>query len=611
MELWKEAGLAVVASVVGKPITLDLATKERHRLSYARLEKGGINSSPNKPSRWVEKELGKRDEFTLVIRKKKELVSVRDHSKSLKVTMLNSFGSLLDVLYVYAYDSNIEIQWLWRHLVEITLSGMEDFDLAICDVDLVKPSVWVWVRHEGVSPLVSLMRNLHHLNPALRRHFGRHIRYLSEEVCITKESMDRAQREMAVRFEEVSLHQKSRIRRLELGDHNTAYSIILLDLVAVNYFRNSLGLQIIGYRDLSPVIDDIVQFRWFEKCCLALQTPIELEEVRNMLFSIDSGKAPSCDGFSVGFFKGENSMFVVGVSSETASLLTGSMSFVMRQLPVHHLGLSLLLGSVHHEVDKILRLAIHDGPSWNIAMSMKILWSLLANSGSLWWLGWRLTFLRGGRYGRLIVRLVDLVSSGYLVLGRGCFMTRRVGVRLDFLIFLVMMRSGGGHEFLWSWLTYGIRFILFVRVLVLVIGEYEFLTVMVFFLLVLFVSMDPVRVFCSRALNSEVLLVVNQPAPLTNICLPMASADVEAVDFEPEEDDLMDEDGAAEADASPRAPFPKLKSAITGGASSSLSGGPKKTKGRGFREESDRNTRLAGSDFDSLKSADGPGPQRC
>ena len=61
------------------------------------MEKGGINSSPNKPSRWVEKELGKRDEFTLVIRKKKELLSVRDHSKSLKVTMLNSFSSLLDV----------------------------------------------------------------------------------------------------------------------------------------------------------------------------------------------------------------------------------------------------------------------------------------------------------------------------------------------------------------------------------------------------------------------------------------------------------------------------------------------------------------------------------
>ncbi|XP_050937153.1 uncharacterized protein LOC127148174 [Cucumis melo] len=197
---------------------------------------------------------------------------------------------------------------------------------------------------------------------------------------------------MAVRFEEVSLHQKFRIRWLEFGDQNTAlfYHSVrsrmshnsLLSMVnsggsrltshdgvvqvAVNYFCNSLGLQIIGYRDPSLVIDDIVQFRWFEKCCLALQTPIELEEVRKMLFSIDSGKTPSFDGFSVGFFKvlsrmlnrpiqsfqfhqqcekrfgkfldlfanlGKSSMFVVGVSSETASLLTGSMGFVMRLHP--------------------------------------------------------------------------------------------------------------------------------------------------------------------------------------------------------------------------------------------------------------------------------------
>ncbi|KAF3452505.1 hypothetical protein FNV43_RR02938 [Rhamnella rubrinervis] len=97
----------------------------------------------------------------------------------------------------------------------------------------------------------------------------------------------------------------------------------------------------------------------------------------------------------------------------------------------------------------------------------------------------------------------------------------------------------------------------------------------------------------------------------------MANADVEAVDFEPEDDDLMDEDGAQDADASasPRAPLPKLKSAITGGgagASSSSLVAPKKTKGRGFREDlnGDRNTRLTGSDFDSLKSSDGLEPQR-
>ncbi|GMH10317.1 hypothetical protein Nepgr_012158 [Nepenthes gracilis] len=89
----------------------------------------------------------------------------------------------------------------------------------------------------------------------------------------------------------------------------------------------------------------------------------------------------------------------------------------------------------------------------------------------------------------------------------------------------------------------------------------------------------------------------------------MAAAEVEAVDFEPEEDDLMDEDAAAD-DEAPRAPLPKLKSAITGGSSSTF-GAAKKTKGRGFREEVDaeRSSRLAGRDFDSLDS-DGAGPQR-
>lgn len=88
----------------------------------------------------------------------------------------------------------------------------------------------------------------------------------------------------------------------------------------------------------------------------------------------------------------------------------------------------------------------------------------------------------------------------------------------------------------------------------------------------------------------------------------MANADVEAVDFEPEDDDLMDED----VDASPRAhPLPKLKSAITGGSSSLAA--PKKTKGRGFREEAteaERNNRLASRDFDSLDTDGGPGAQR-
>ncbi|CAN6694996.1 unnamed protein product [Malus baccata var. baccata] len=92
----------------------------------------------------------------------------------------------------------------------------------------------------------------------------------------------------------------------------------------------------------------------------------------------------------------------------------------------------------------------------------------------------------------------------------------------------------------------------------------------------------------------------------------MASGDVETVDFEPEDDDLMDEDGAVDAEpsASPRAPLPKLKSAITGVGA--VSAAPKKTKGRGFREDlnADRNSRLTASHFDSLNSSNGLEPQR-
>lgn len=85
----------------------------------------------------------------------------------------------------------------------------------------------------------------------------------------------------------------------------------------------------------------------------------------------------------------------------------------------------------------------------------------------------------------------------------------------------------------------------------------------------------------------------------------MANPEVDALDFE--DDDLMDEDAGVDVDASssPRAPQPKLKSAITGGA-------PKKTKGRGFREEADaeRQSRLTDRNFESLGSDGGPGPQR-
>ncbi|XP_076949991.1 RNA-binding protein Y14A-like isoform X1 [Bidens hawaiensis] len=82
-------------------------------------------------------------------------------------------------------------------------------------------------------------------------------------------------------------------------------------------------------------------------------------------------------------------------------------------------------------------------------------------------------------------------------------------------------------------------------------------------------------------------------------------ADVDALDFEPDEDDLMDEE-AAVVDVDSPSHIPKLKSAITGGGSV-----VKKTKGRGFRQETDaeRDTRMSGR-FDTLDSDGGPGPER-
>ena len=71
-----------------------------------------------------------------------------------------------------------------------------------------------------------------------------------------------------------------------------------------NYLKNTLRFQNIGYKELSPSIEDIVQFRWTDECYQALQALIGREEVRRVMFFMDSGKAPGPDGYSVGFFKG-------------------------------------------------------------------------------------------------------------------------------------------------------------------------------------------------------------------------------------------------------------------------------------------------------------------
>ena len=84
------------------------------------------------------------------------------------------------------------------------------------------------------------------------------------------------------------------------------------------------------------------------------------------------------------------------------------------------------------------------------------------------------------------------------------------------------------------------------------------------------------------------------------------AGDVEVVDFDSDDDDLMDDD-APEANPAPAAL--RLRSTIAAGGDSAAA---RKTKGRGFREEPSSSRLLASrADFDSLGSDDGPGPLRC
>jgi len=94
----------------------------------------------------------------------------------------------------------------------------------------------------------------------------------------------------------------------------------------------------------------------------------------------------------------------------------------------------------------------------------------------------------------------------------------------------------------------------------------------------------------------------------------VTNADVEVVDFDLDDDDLMDEDAGAEPAPAPApAPASRLRSTIAGDDA------PRKTKGRGFRDDpnsssSPRDTRFGAggrADFDSLGSGGSPAPIRC
>ncbi|KAA0032962.1 uncharacterized protein E6C27_scaffold269G00410 [Cucumis melo var. makuwa] len=254
---------SVVASAVG-PISLDLVTKERRKLSYAcvcvdlgvdshmlaeiteedvgkvipskgddlasvaygdvvlksfqQLEEGEIRSSPNR---------------LVVLRRRVTLNYSRGSLPPLQVddsvvvsSGLNLEGGpvgvhVLDNSYDYYNNSGVDRIWvIWKRshfAFSPRVGDVEDFNFSIHDANVVESLMqgnwFTWtskdhgssvlrrldrilvndeVCHEGVSPLVNLMRNLEPLKSTLYRHLGRHIQCLNEEVCIAKESMDKA-----------------------------------------------------------------------------------------------------------------------------------------------------------------------------------------------------------------------------------------------------------------------------------------------------------------------------------------------------------------------------------------------------------------------------------
>ena len=80
LELWTDAGLAVVASAIGKPLSFDLATKERRRLSYARICVE-LNVDSTMPA-----------EITVSLRGEEFIVNVTYEWKSRKFNLCRSFG---------------------------------------------------------------------------------------------------------------------------------------------------------------------------------------------------------------------------------------------------------------------------------------------------------------------------------------------------------------------------------------------------------------------------------------------------------------------------------------------------------------------------------------
>ncbi|XP_031737043.1 uncharacterized protein LOC116402131 [Cucumis sativus] len=136
-----------------------------------------------------------------------------------------------------------------------------------------------WTKDTRVSPIVNIVRNLRNLKSILRNHFGKHIRTISEDVVLPRMPWT----ELRERWKR-TFYRRSRY-----------VPEIANQMVKARQSINALG---------SIIDPDGNRLTNHDQVSQALQVPIGREEVRRGLFSMDSGKAPGPDGYSIGFFKG-------------------------------------------------------------------------------------------------------------------------------------------------------------------------------------------------------------------------------------------------------------------------------------------------------------------
>ncbi|KAA0054518.1 putative non-LTR retroelement reverse transcriptase [Cucumis melo var. makuwa] len=198
---------------------------------------------------------------------------------------------------------------------------------------------------------------------------------------------------------------------------------------------NAIAITLIPKRCGAGSMEDGNQFAFIPRRSIINNILLYLELVEG--YHLNSGPVLHFSLFSIminssleGFFHGRKGL---RVSNEVASRLATSLGIALGNLPTRYLRLSLLFGRLQlirymlrslqvywarRKVETPVKVAwaevclpseeggliILDGPSWNIASTMKILWLMLTSLGSLW-VAWVEAYI-------LKERLLWMIESG-------------------------------------------------------------------------------------------------------------------------------------------------------------------------------------------------------